>query len=150
MPWWDRIAAGDSEVRRQPGAALARRVSILDRLEPEVLRAAGDSRHTRSSTASRCPPTSGAWQDEQTGGDTANLIDRLHEPGVPGEPPLPSERGARRQYGPESYLRILEFLGFYVARRSRPGGPLRQFANLGRPAHRRARDRPAARPHLAV
>ncbi len=133
----DRIAAGDTECAANQELH-GQAVSILDRLEPEAFyEAAGDSLAPRTFVDRIQVPTylGVAWQDEQTGGEAANLLDDFTSLGGPGEPPVRAQlmNGAHaEQYTPESYLRILEFLDFYVARKV-PGlvGPLRQFANLG-------------------
>lgn len=133
----DRIAAGDTQCAANQ-LLHGQAVSILDRLDPEAFyQAAGDSLAPRTFVNRINVPTylGVAWQDEQTGGEAANMLDEFTSLGGPGEPPLRAQlmNGAHpEQYTPETYLRILEFLDFYVARRV-PGltGPLRQYANLG-------------------
>lgn len=133
----DRIAAGDAECAANQ-VLHGQAVSILDRLDPMAFyESAGDSLAPRTFVDRIRVPTylGAAWQDEQTGGEAANLLDDFTGLGGPGEPPLRAQlmNGAHaEQYTPETYLRILEFLDFYVARKV-PGlvGPLRQYANLG-------------------
>lgn len=133
----DRIAAGDVECEANQ-ILRGQAVSIVDRLDPEAFyESAGDSLAPRTFVHRINVPTylGVAWQDEQTGGEAANLLDDFTSLGGPGEPPLRAQlmNGAHpEQYTPETYLRILEFMDFYVARRvPRLEGPLRQFANLG-------------------
>lgn len=133
----ERIAAGDTECAANQ--VLHRQaVSILDRLDPHgYYEAAGDSLAPRTFVDRINVPTylGAAWQDEQTGGEAANLLDDFTGLGGPGEPPMRAQlmNGAHaEQYTPETYLRILEFLDFYVARRVPDVvGPLRQYANVG-------------------
>lgn len=133
----DRIAAGDAECAANQ-VLHGQAVSILDRLDPHAFyETAGDALAPRTFVHRIDVPTylGVAWQDEQTGGEAANLLDDFTGLGGPGEPPLRAQlmNGAHaEQYTPETYLRILEFLDFYVARRV-PGltGPLRQYASLG-------------------
>ncbi|MBL8774747.1 MAG: CocE/NonD family hydrolase [Acidimicrobiales bacterium] len=133
----DRIAAGDTECAANQ-VLHTQAVPILPQLDPEAYyEAAGDSLAPRTFVDRIEVPTylGVAWQDEQTGGEAANLLDDFTSLGGPGEPPLRAQlmNGAHaEQYTPESYLRILEFLDFYVGRRV-PGleGPLRQYANFG-------------------
>ncbi|MCB9372127.1 MAG: CocE/NonD family hydrolase, partial [Microthrixaceae bacterium] len=133
----DRIAAGDTECAANQ-VLHGQAVPILPQLDPAAYyEAAGDALAPRTFVDRIDVPTylGVAWQDEQTGGEAANLLDDFAGLGGPGEPLLRAQlmNGAHaEQYTPESYLRILEFLDFYVARRV-PGltGPLRQYANLG-------------------
>lgn len=133
----ERIAAGDTECAANQ-VLHGQAVPILPQLDPAAYyEAAGDPLAPRTFVDRIQVPTylGVAWQDEQTGGEAANLLDDFTSLGGPGEPPLRAQlmNGAHaEQYTPETYLRILEFLDFYVARRV-PGltGPLRQYANLG-------------------
>ncbi|MCB1003214.1 MAG: CocE/NonD family hydrolase, partial [Acidimicrobiales bacterium] len=111
----DRIAAGDTECAANQ-VLHGQAVPILPQLDPAAYyEAAGDALAPRTFVDRIDVPTylGVAWQDEQTGGEAANLLDDFAGLGGPGEPLLRAQlmNGAHaEQYTPESYLRILEFL----------------------------------------
>lgn len=134
----DRIAGGDAECAANQ-ALHGQYVPIVPRLDPNAFyeEEAGDSLAPRTFVDRINVPTylGAAWQDEQTGGDAATMLDDFTSLGGPGEPILRAQlmNGAHpEQYTPESYLRIFEFLDFYVAKRV-PGnyGAMRTFAAVG-------------------
>ena len=117
----ERIADGDDDVRGQPGAAAA-----------VARRARARSRRRRPTTARRRDALApddvrrpdrravflaGAWQDEETGGHFANMLDDF-APGIPLKVTR-DERRARRLARPRVISRWIEFLDFYVAQRVR-------------------------------
>ena len=130
-PGWvkERIAGGDTVVRGQhepagPERRPARADRDSTRTSPRSTRSSATTSRTAATRSRRrrsCKDITapvfivGAWQDEQTGGRWANLLEPLlaDDEGPGGRP----ERRAHRVARPDVLAEMVEFLDFYVAQK---------------------------------